>query len=77
MKWANIKPALSGRVTIAKKPLELDAHKSDSKADFCALYLIPLFKILKMFNSPCPAELFQLYFSSFEAEIANAISSFK
>ena len=29
-----------------------------------------------MFN-PCPAELLQLYFSSFEAGIANAISSFK
>ena len=27
--------------------------------------------------NPCPAELFQLYFSSFEAGIANAISSFK
>ena len=27
--------------------------------------------------SPCPAEVFQLYFSSFEAGIANAISSFK
>ena len=26
---------------------------------------------------PCPAELFQLYFLSFEAGIANAISSFK
>ena len=26
---------------------------------------------------PCPAELFQFYFSSFEAGIANAISSFK
>ena len=32
--------------------------------------------IVCMFN-PCPAELFQLYFSSFEAGIANAISSFK
>ena len=28
-----------------------------------------------LFN-PCPAELFELYFSSFEAGIANAISSF-
>ena len=27
--------------------------------------------------NPCPAELLQLYFSSFEAGIANAISSFK
>ena len=27
--------------------------------------------------NPCPAELFQLYLSSFEAGIANAISSFK
>ena len=27
--------------------------------------------------TPCLAELFQLYFSSFEAGIANAISSFK
>ena len=27
--------------------------------------------------NPCPAELFQLYFSSFEAGIANAISNFK
>ena len=27
--------------------------------------------------NPCSAELFQLYFSSFEAGIANAISSFK
>ena len=27
--------------------------------------------------NPCPAELFQLYFSSFEAGIANAIPSFK
>ena len=27
--------------------------------------------------NPCPAELFQSYFSSFEAGIANAISSFK
>ena len=26
--------------------------------------------------NPCPAELFQLYFSSFESEIANAITSF-
>ena len=26
---------------------------------------------------PCPAELFQLYFSSFGAEIANAISNSK
>ena len=30
----------------------------------------------KPFN-PCPAELLQLYFSSFEAGIADAISSFK
>ena len=29
-----------------------------------------------VFN-PCPAELLQLYFSSFEAGIANAISSLK
>ena len=29
-----------------------------------------------MFN-PCPAELLQLYFSSFEAGITNAISNFK
>ena len=27
--------------------------------------------------NPCPAELLQLYFSSFEAGIANAIPSFK
>ena len=27
--------------------------------------------------NPCPAELLQLYFSTFEAGIANAISSFK
>ena len=27
--------------------------------------------------NPCPAELFELYFSSFEAGIANAMSSFK
>ena len=27
--------------------------------------------------NPCPAELFQLYFSSFEAGINNTISSFK
>ena len=27
--------------------------------------------------NPCPPELLQLYFSSFEARIANAISSFK
>ena len=27
--------------------------------------------------NPCPAELFELYFSLFEAGIANAISSFK
>ena len=27
--------------------------------------------------NPCPAELLQLYFSSFEAGIASAISSFK
>ena len=27
--------------------------------------------------NPCPAELFQLYFSSIEAGIANAIFSFK
>ena len=27
--------------------------------------------------NPCPAELLELYFSSFEAGIANAISSFK
>ena len=27
--------------------------------------------------NPCPAELLQLYFSSFEAGIAYAISSFK
>ena len=27
--------------------------------------------------NPCHAELLQLYFSSFEAGIANAISSFK
>ena len=31
---------------------------------------------IQRFN-PCPAELLQLYFSSFEAGIANAISSFK
>ena len=30
-----------------------------------------------IFINPCPAELLQLYFSSFEAGIANAISSFK
>ena len=30
-----------------------------------------------MIINPCPAELLQLYFSSFEAGIANAISSFK
>ena len=28
-------------------------------------------------GNPCPAELLQLYFSSFEAGIANAIASFK
>ena len=27
--------------------------------------------------NPCPAEFFQLYFLSFEARIADAISSFK
>ena len=32
--------------------------------------------ILRVIN-PCPAELFELYFSLFEAGIANAISSFK
>ena len=32
--------------------------------------------MVEAFN-PCPAELLQLYFSSFEAAIANAISSFK
>ena len=35
------------------------------------------FKVLKYCINPCPAELLQLYFSSFEAGIANAISSFK
>ena len=30
-----------------------------------------------MILNPCPAELLQLYFSSFEAGIATAISSFK
>ena len=32
---------------------------------------------IHIYINPCPAELFQLYFSSFEAGIANAISSFK
>ena len=35
-------------------------------------------KIYQQINvNPCPAELFELKFSSFEAGIANAISSFK
>ena len=33
-------------------------------------------RIISLIN-PCPAELLQFYFSSFEAGIANAISSFK
>ena len=33
--------------------------------------------ILKSWKCPCPAELFQLHFSSFEAGIASAIFSFK
>ena len=38
--------------------------------------LIRFIKCVASIN-PCPAELLQLYFSSFEAGIANAISSFK
>ena len=42
--------------------------------------LITLIYIEKYFSArlnPCPADLFQLYFSSFEAGITNAIASFK
>ena len=39
-------------------------------------FTVGYLQVNKIVN-PCPAELFQLYFSSFEAGIANAISSFK
>ena len=43
----------------------------------CLASLTRNIKRLTIVINPCPAELLQFYFSSFEAGIANAISSFK
>ena len=43
---------------------------------YCLIPRLSLGTAIVVIN-PCPAELFQLYFSSFEAGIANAISSYK
>ena len=51
-------------------------NRSYLRAVAC-LYLSQHIYLICITFNPCPAELLQLYFSSFEAGIANAISSFK
>ena len=60
-------------ITVLTYQVFIDAELQQTQVSIIKVTLsIPLKKI-----NPCPAELLQLYFSSFEAVIANAISSFK
>ena len=66
-----IKNVTCGRLQQATSGKDADIRERRKRLKATILIFLTLGKV------PCPAELFQLYFSSFEAGIANEISSFK
>ena len=69
-RWPSIKPALGQRVLLTGMVISVDVL-TVMASSYNNLYMCGT--AINLF----PAELLQLYFSSFEAGIANAIPSFK
>ena len=59
-----------------RKSANATTSTSQTRADVSDINEVKIRSIQSSLN-PCPAELFQIIFHSFEAGIANAISSFK